>query len=217
MSDEIQRGGSPGEEKDGGADGRGPTRPVSRETGQRPARKSSVYLYLLILFGAAFLMLLLAYFVQQRNNESTISGLQDSWNLSRGELVDSIEQLTEEKTLLEAQVAQLKEELKQAEETAQEFETLHDGATDAVSHLEYYLNKRSEAMELFWQLDKAYTQGKNQRCRDLMALLEAPEAEPLKSYLPDVTDRDGYDNGGYLEDWPSPAQRYQEIYEKLAG
>ena len=68
---------------------------VSRDTpapeeSTPPAKKnerSSVYVYLAILFGAAFLMLLLAYFVQQRNNETTISGLQSSWNLSREELM----------------------------------------------------------------------------------------------------------------------------------
>ena len=31
-------------------------------------KRSSVYVYLAVLFGAAFLMLLLAYLVQQRNN-----------------------------------------------------------------------------------------------------------------------------------------------------
>ena len=70
---------------------------VSRETGKKPSRKSAVYLYLLVLFGAAFLMLLLAYFIQQRNNAEAIDGLQDSWNLSREELVEEIAKLKEEK------------------------------------------------------------------------------------------------------------------------
>ena len=70
---------------------------VSRETGKKPSRKSAVYLYLLVLFGAAFLMLLLAYFIQQRNNAEAIDGLQDSWNLSREELVEEIAKLKEDK------------------------------------------------------------------------------------------------------------------------
>lgn len=191
---------------------------VSRETSspaQARNKRSSFYVYLAVLFGAAFLMLLLAYFVQQRNNQTTISGLQDSWNLSREELVEEIAKLKEEKTGLEAQVAQLEGQLKQEQEHSQEFQTLFDGARSSAAHLEYYLTRRSEAMELFWQLDRAYTQRQNQRCRELMELLEAPEAEPLKNYLPGAEDREQYDNGGWLEDAPSPAERYQEIVEKL--
>lgn len=85
---------------------------VSRETpGQEeptfPAEKnkrSSVYVYLAVLFGAAFLMLLLAYFVQQRNNETTISGLQSSWNLSREELMQENDRLEEENAALQKDV-----------------------------------------------------------------------------------------------------------------
>ena len=77
-------------------------------------KRSSFYIYLVILFGAAFLMLLLAYFVQQRNSESTISDLRDSMNLSRAELLDQIETLEgenaalrEERDTLETQLADL--------------------------------------------------------------------------------------------------------------
>lgn len=98
---------------------------VSRETDKKPSRKSAVYLYLLVLFGAAFLMLLLAYFIQQRNNAEAIDGLQDSWNLSREELVEEIAKLKEEKEQWQADTqasgAALREERekrRQAEEAA---------------------------------------------------------------------------------------------------
>ena len=189
---------------------------VSRETGKKPSRKSAVYPYLLVLFGAAFLMLLLAYFIQQRNNAEAIDGLQDSWNLSREELVEEIAKLKEEKLGLEGQITELEEQLKQEQEYSQEFQTLFDGARNAAAHTEYTLYKRSEAMELFWQLDQAYTQRQTQRCRELMELMEVPEANPLKNFLPGPETRDQYDNGGYADDWPSPAERYQEIFEKLS-
>ena len=58
-----------------------------------PARNkpSAVYLYLLILFGAALLMLLLAYFVQRRNSENAYSDLQNTTNSSREELLLQIQ------------------------------------------------------------------------------------------------------------------------------
>lgn len=216
--------GAPGKQAEGRPDGNpGPEqtldRHVSRETSPHPpnGKRSSFYVYLAVLFGAAFLMLLLAYFVQRRNNETAISALRSTMDLSREELMEEIQGLEKEKLGLEGQITQLEEQLKQEQESSQEFQTLYDGARSSASHLEYCLCKRSEAIELFWQLDRAYSQGHSQRCRELIELLEAPEADPLKNYLPDTADRDSYDNSGYMADWPSPAERYREIYDKLAG
>lgn len=216
--------GAPGKQAEGRPDGNPGSdqtldRHVSRETSPHPpnGKRSSFYVYLAVLFGAAFLMLLLAYFVQRRNNETAISALRSTMDLSREELMEEIQGLEEEKLGLEGQITQLEEQLKQEQESSQEFQTLYDGARSSASHLEYCLCKRSEAIELFWQLDRAYSQGHSQRCRELIELLEAPEADPLKNYLPDTADRDSYDNSGYMADWPSPAERYREIYDKLAG
>jgi hypothetical protein len=43
----------------------------------RPRPKVSVLGYITILFAAAFALLLLSYFMQQRNNEEVISGLRN--------------------------------------------------------------------------------------------------------------------------------------------
>ena len=56
----------------------------------RKTRRSGVYLYLLVLFGAAFLMLLLAYFIQRRNNENPTSDLRESAVLSQEEPLSGI-------------------------------------------------------------------------------------------------------------------------------
>lgn len=90
---------------------------VSRETRRddkaSPAKNkpSSFYLYLLILFGAAFLMLLLAYFVQRRNNETTITDLRNTMNLSREELLEEISRLEGEITALHSERDGLKTQL----------------------------------------------------------------------------------------------------------
>ena len=74
---------------------------VSRETPEEkkaapPApeknKRSSVYVYLAVLFGAAFLMLLLAYFVQQRNNATALDDLRSTSTASRQELLEEIQQ-----------------------------------------------------------------------------------------------------------------------------
>lgn len=110
--------GGPRERDEGCPDGRPESertlgRRVSRETRREEEKNkpASFYLYLVILFGAAFLMLLLAYFVQQRNNESTISGLQDSWNLSKDELMENNHRLEEENQSLLAEKEGLQAQL----------------------------------------------------------------------------------------------------------
>lgn len=118
--------------------GRGTAPDVSRETEKPPKnRRSSAYLYLVILFGTAFLMLLLAYFVQQRNNQSTIDGLQNSWNLSREELAEENRKLTEENEELEVRLAVMEEQRDRAYRQIDELDaqlynvqTSYDGLRD---------------------------------------------------------------------------------------
>lgn len=63
-----------------------------------------VFTYLAIMFAAAFLMLLLAYFIQQRNNEAAMSGLKDSISS-----FESIDELMEENQELREALASLTE------------------------------------------------------------------------------------------------------------
>lgn len=82
----------------------------------KPAKRSSVYLYLLVLFGAAFMMLLLAYFVQQRSSENAMSDLRASMNLSRTELMEEIDGLKKEKEELEVIIQAMGDAQKKAQD-----------------------------------------------------------------------------------------------------
>ena len=97
ISDGLNRIDNPGQEQKP-APQEEPSPPPAEEEQKPPEKnkRSSVYIYLLILFGAAFMMLLLAYFVQQRNSETAISDLRNSMNLSRTELMEQIETLKAE-------------------------------------------------------------------------------------------------------------------------
>lgn len=94
---------------------------VSRETPTPPQRNkpSSFYVYLIVLFGAAFVLLLLAYFIQQRNNDAVQDDLR-SITASREELLEDIQRLEEENLALrqdkEALGAQLAELQRQKDE-----------------------------------------------------------------------------------------------------
>ena len=163
--------------------------PATREKRQR-----SVVHYIAILFAAAFLLMLMAYLMDQRQNQAmndlnqSLTGLQDS-------LTDqsSLQDIYEDNMQLIQQVGQLEEQVKQLEENNQEL-------SSQLSDQE----KASQAMDWFWQIDEAYVLGRYSLCRSLIQELEDAG---LVDYLPkeSVTD-----NGRF-----SPSGRYQEIYEAL--
>ena len=132
-------------------------------TVDRRHRRSAVYLYLVILFGAAFLMLLLAYFVQQRSNENTISDLRDTMNLSRQELLDEIRELEEQNTALEEQNAELQElnEL-QRTEISEKIDSYDALVTENYAAL--------AAWNSFWELEQYYQAEDYENCAALLIL-----------------------------------------------
>ncbi|MDE7004605.1 MAG: hypothetical protein K2P08_09235 [Oscillospiraceae bacterium] len=113
---------------------------VSRETSQpretnaqeAPGKnkRSSFYVYLAVLFGAAFLMLLLAYFVQRRNNETAQSDLRSSFSASRQELMEEIEGLEEEKQGLLAEKEGLQAQLSDAQANLDGANALYEDLLD---------------------------------------------------------------------------------------
>lgn len=120
-------------------------------------KRSSFYIYLVILFGAAFLMLLLAYFVQQRNSESAISDLRDSMNLSRVQLMEQIKTLEGEKQGLEAQIAEL--EAQQAELQQQKDELEEDSFW-----LEKDLRTQLTSWTALWYLEQNFRDEDYEAC-----------------------------------------------------
>lgn len=90
----------------GGTEPAGPAPEGKVPAGEKRSKPSSVYIYLAVLFGAAFMMLLLAYFVQRRNSATAISNLRISTNATREELLEQNQQLQERVSQLEARAAQ---------------------------------------------------------------------------------------------------------------
>lgn len=143
---------------------------VSRETSspaQARNKRSSFYVYLAVLFGAAFLMLLLAYFVQRRNNETAQSDLRSSFSATRQELLDEIEGLEEEKAALEEQTDQLQEERddleKQLDELREQHAELLDDFSDQYKKVEGWLN--------FWELEERFLSRDYEACANVLQTL----------------------------------------------
>ena len=138
----------------------------------KKARRSSVYLYLLILFGAAFLMLLLAYFIQQRGSANTNSDT-NSLDLSREALMIQIKDLEEVNAALNVDLSILQRRYDSQVQTA-------NAMINALLE-----EKQSElyGWGYIWTLEQYYLMGDYVTCARLL-LLRAASKEPYP--IPDA-------------------------------
>lgn len=177
-------------------EGRDP-RPMTH--GQQRRRQRSVFQYVAILFGAAFLLLLVTFLMERRQYEQIQEENQEQIDDLRQSVsaVQSLEELYSENAALREQVDELETQLEQSQEQAGNLAQTNEA-------LSLQLERTGQAMDWFWQIDEAYVRGRYSLCRDLMENLE--EAG-LAVYLPreSITD-----NGRY-----SPYDRYQEIRDAL--
>lgn len=161
----------------------------------RPRKKVAVVSYLAILFGAAFLLLLLSYFMQQRASEQAISGLQNSVNSIQSveTLVDTNKRLSEENKELTAQADALSDQIEALEKNAA-------AAQKATGEQE----KQLQSMDWFWRIQRAYSKGSKSEAK---TLVEQFEATGLPASLPTTSTA--------ATDGPSPAEQYDALLAAL--
>ena len=168
--------------------------------GQQRRRQQSVFQYIAILFAAAFVLLMLTFFMEKRQfeaiqeeNQEQIEDLQHS-SLSA---VNSLNQVLAENERLREQAAALEEQLQQKTQTHQSEKTTLLQTIEA-------REKALKAMDWFWQIDEAYVRGRYTLCRELIASLD--EAK-LMEFLPreSITENERF----------SPYDRLAEIREAV--
>ena len=162
--------------------------PEKRERRPRTVHKQrSVLLYILLLFLAACALILLSYLMQQLNQ--SVSAMQSISTLQEDNL-----RLTEENAALTDQVEELQDQAAQLTEERDALEEERDA-----------LARQSQAMDWFWQIDEAFVRGRYTTARSLIQGME--EAGLTAEDLPaeSVTDTGRF----------SPADRFQEIYDRL--
>lgn len=121
--------------------------------------KNSVVVYIAVLFAVAFLLLLLAYFMQQRNTAQMLEGLRDS-----NSAMENIEMLQQRNIELDKQVDDLTAQLRAYEDRLETADAQEKALADA--------QKQNQALDVFWQLVKAYESGEKNTCRSLIAQME---------------------------------------------
>lgn len=161
----------------------------------KPHMRVSVLGYITILFAAAFLLLLLSYFMQQRSNEQVISGLKESVTA-----MQSLDNLQAEKEALQAQVADLEGRNKVLEGTIQEQSGTLSTMTDSLSRKE----KEAQAVDWLRQIQTLYATKYYKSARTLIAQFQAAG---LDTFLPTES---------AVADKPSPAADYAAILKALS-
>ena len=159
-------------------------------------KQHSVVLYIVILFLAACLLILLSYLMQQRNNAEMLDGLNQSVSA-----MQSITKLQEENKELTVELGDLKGQTQQLQEENAALAEENAALTEETERM----TRSIAAMDWFWQIDEAYAKGRYNTARGLIKDME--EAGYTVDDLP--TDSPS-DTGRF-----SPAARYQEIRDKL--
>lgn len=178
------------------------SQPAGRRVSQQRSRQRSVVFYIAILFLAAFVLLLLSFMMERRQNAESLDDLNQSLTGLKDSVsaMQSVQQLYEQNADLLKQVEQLEEQAAALEQKQKDLEKDIDSLTQEKEALE----KQTQAMDWFWQINEAYVRGRRTTARGLIQQLKDAG---LESFLPaeSITD-----NGRF-----SPADRYQEIYDAL--
>ncbi len=168
---------------------------------QQARRRSSVFVYLAVLFGAAFLLLLVTYMMELRDNRQLEQQYQagqeqiEDLNQQSKSAVQSLNSLYAENETLKEQTELLQKQLDELKASAADSDA-------AAAEAEDRLEKTTLAMDWLWQLDEAWLDEDEDLCRSILSALEADTADPLTAYLPKESRTAGS---------RSPYDRYMEI------
>lgn len=171
--------------------------------GRQPDSKGkSVFLYLAILFASAFAMLLLAYFVQQRNNETAMGNLH------------SIDSLVENNQALRERSEELERQLE--EQSAQMTQAAEDNLS-LLRELQLQLTNWSQ----FWTLEQCYQAQHYESCAALFVKYYATASTHYTTPKEAVAQeqrilQDLLDRGYLAEDYLEHPDDYQELVDAWA-
>ena len=169
----------------------------------RPNHKRSVTNYLLILFAATLVLLLFAYLMQQRStSEQALSGIQQSISAIQSvqEVYEENGTLKEKNNVLEELLGQSKDQIRLMQDNIDSQDKENQSMQQQISDLQ----KSTQAMDWFWQINEAYVRSRYSLCKELITHLNAAG---LTEYLPRTSITA---NGRF-----SPYDRYLEIYDAL--
>lgn len=175
--------------------------PGQRANRGQQRRQRSVLQYIVILFAAAFVLLLITFMMERRQYEQQQQESQASIDDLQQQSVSAVQTLkgmTEENTQLREQVEDLQQQIEALEKQLASAKE----AQSAVQEQLHAAEKQTEALAWFWELNDAYLRGRLNVCKSIISSME--EAGMVE-FLPEENTTG--------QDYLSPAERYQEIYD----
>ena len=157
-----------------------------------PARKRSVFTYIMIMFIAAFLLMALSFFTHQRSNEEAITQLETSFHAT----IQDIQENQEKLMALEEQLDAAREEKEALEEQHKKELAAQQSVIDAKERL-------LEAMNSLYSLQQTYSARNYEGCKNLIDAMEA-------AGIPNLLGSIGAEKGV-----TPPALRYQQLKEAV--
>ena len=176
-------------------DGESPISSSEEKGGKKP-----VLVYILVLFIAAFVLMVMSLLMHQRSNTEALGRLQTSVS-AMGE----VQALQEQIIQLQKELADTKEQLEQAQEDAEAAETTAQEESDALLVERDSLEARVNALAALYRLQQRYAARDLEACEAEISVLEAGA---LLDSL-DALSREGA--------WSvtPPSERYQELKEAV--
>ena len=156
------------------------------DSASAPSKGSmSVFLYILILFSAALLLMCLSSLIHQRNNTEVLGELQNSVSV-----MQEVQNLQDKIITLQDARRDLETQLEQAQEAQSEAEAQTEAERKTV-----------EALERLYMMEAQYQEGRYRACQ---GSIEAFAASGLLEYLPKESP-----GGGVV----SPLERYRQLQD----
>lgn len=166
-------------------------RPRKKQPDTRRGSSRPVILYVTILFAAAFILMLVSFFMQQRSHTAII----EKNNVSITELQQNNQEL-------QLQVGDLQEQLDKAKAQLEEIQK--GNSTESNQGDTATLQKQRDAMDYLRELQRRYTAKDFASVRSLLAEFQQ---KGLANYLPKTTE---------IQNVMSPAEKYQEIVNAVS-
>lgn len=162
---------------------------MSTEPRKEQPKRPHLFFYMLVLFAMAFLLLLVSYFMQQRqSDQQVIDGLQQ--NMSAMQTAQNV--IERNQALMEENKA-LREKLDQLEENAESFAAQQEEQKSVTL-----------ALDWLWRIEREYFQGRYSNAR---TLIREMEATGVHAFLPA--------QALVNREYRTPLEQYQAIRDLL--
>lgn len=143
-------------------------------------KKNALVRYMAILFGVAFLLVLLSFLIQLRDSRETISDLShanSSALQNAGRLQEDNEKLSQDKENLERRIAELQTQLQATENSAKQAEAARKDTLNELAAVQKTLAEQTRANGHLLEAVQDWMNGEREKCAANLDKLELTELD----------------------------------------